>query len=180
MSGTLVNCPLWSDCQCLHAHYNRLNQTIWVDDCPRAGGGYTIPEPLVNSEITNMPDTQKARLTTWLIDRRLLGDLQPTITSQVIETTKGRADLPVDDRADRLLRFIARQSETVARRVAVSEETLGAYAWTESIKWQEVDYFLDYLSEGGLDTRGEIRAWILPWISYCKRIQSNCRSKDES
>ena len=57
--------------------------------------------------------------------------------------------LQVYERADQLLRFIVSETKTVADAVDIREETYGAYAWSESIDWDEVVYFLDYIYQMG-------------------------------
>ena len=145
----IQECPLWNTSEGVRATYRAGTSAYQVDASPRAGGAYVIPLALVDSHIIHMNDRQKARLTSWLIDRRLQGDLQPTVTMQAIENSRNGNDLSAGDRADRLLRYIAQRSESVALRVDVTEETLDAFAWSESAIWEEIDYFLDYLTEMG-------------------------------
>ena len=123
------------------------NNTARFDDSLRAGGGYVIPWP--STLVSNLSDEYKARLTTWLIDQRMQGVELPEITQAVVDHVERKRPLPVHDRADRLLRFIAGLSEKVADRVSVTNNTLAAYAWSESTSWGEVDYYLDYLMEMG-------------------------------
>ena len=96
-----------------------------------------------------MTDAQKARLTTWLVDQRMQGVELPEITDAVVKHAIVKRTLGVHERADRLLRFIARQSGTVAEQVGVTRDTLGTYAWTESTTWPEVDYYMRHLREMG-------------------------------
>ena len=149
MTTKVQQCPIWNVSDGLDAIYLPATKIYRVDESPPAGGGYIIPELLVNSDVDYMTNTQKARLTTWLISQRLQGNLQPTITKQVIDSVKDKPALRVHDRTDRLLRFIAGLSETVADRFAVGDSTLAAYAWSESTSWEEVAYCLDYLMEMG-------------------------------
>ena len=67
-----------------------------------------------------MTDAQKARLTTWLVDQRMQGVELPEITDAVVKHAIVKRTLGVHERADRLLRFIARQSGTVAEQVGVT------------------------------------------------------------
>ncbi len=113
-------------------------------DSPRAGGSYRVA---TDAAIGELSAEEKARLTTWLVDQRLQGNQSPGITETTIKSIKTKRSLQVHERADRLLRFIAQQSQTVSNRVLIDEDELRAYAWSESIEWQEVSYFLEYLRE---------------------------------
>ena len=120
-----------------------------VNDSPRAGGGYIIVDWKARLEIDSLTDPEKARLTTWLVDQRLQGNSQPEIAGAIVEYIKTKAPQPVHDRALRLLRFIAAEGLAVGERVWVDETIVGAYAWSESTNWNEVDYYLDYLQAIG-------------------------------
>ena len=111
-----------------------------VDNSPRAGGAYIIPQPLVDSDVNYMTVAQKARLTTWLISQRFQGNPQPTITEPVIKAVKDKPSLPVHERAERLLRYIAQHIGTVGQTLILGPEDLAAYAWSESTEWHEIVY----------------------------------------
>ena len=141
-------------------------------DCPRAGGGYLmtmeaarilnseLPTSVIEAmgEIETMSVTEKdklrARLTTILIDKRRYGTLYPLVTPDLIEEAISKRPLAVHERADRLLRFIADEAETVGEMVMIFEDIPGPYAWSESTNWMEVDYFLNYLRQ---------RGWVQDW-----------------
>ena len=158
MRTKVERCPIWNISDGLDAIYLPETREYRVRVSPRAGGGgYIIPEALVNSDIIFMTDPQKVRLTTWLIGRTLQGDSQPTITKQIIDSTKDKPALPVDERALRLLRFIDRSIDTVGQRLILWPEQLAPYAWSESTEWDEIAYCFEYLLSEGL-VRGKI-AW---------------------
>ena len=117
-------------------------------DSLRAGGKYIITEEAA-LRIRNggLDDSQKARLTTMLVDQRRLGIEEPLVTASLVGEAKKAQSLSVPERADRLLRFIADQAVPVSTWVLVTEETPGAYAWSESIQPSELDYFLVYLMQ---------------------------------
>ena len=96
--------------------------TVRVDDSPRAGGGYSIDVVLVSSGINSLSDQEKARLTTWLVDQRALGNTQPEITETDIDYVKARRPLPVHERAERLLQFISKEGRTVADPVWIATD----------------------------------------------------------
>ena len=92
-----------------------------------------------------MTPEEKARLPTWLIDQRNQGDEQPVITEKAIEYVKAKNPLPVHERADRLLRFVADQTTTVGTNHDIRRERDGLYAWSESVHEAEIGYLIDYL-----------------------------------
>ena len=87
----------------------------------------------------------RARVTTILIDRRTREEPCPLVTRELIEHALLKRPLRVHERSDRLLRFFAEQSMTAGERVDITTGTYEAYAWSESINWIEVEYFLNYL-----------------------------------
>ena len=130
------------------------NLTLYrVNDSPRAGGGYIMVGWKVRFEKDSLTDSEKARLTTWLVDQRLQGNRQPEITEAVVESIKTKGSLPVHERADRLLRFMVIQSKTIKDAICLNWEPvmcnihdMGAMAWTESTTLSEVQYLLEYLT----------------------------------
>ena len=130
------------------------NLTLYrVNDSPRAGGGYIMVGWKVRFEKDSLTDSEKARLTTWLVDQRLQGNRQPEITEAVVESIKTKGSLPVHERADRLLRFMVIQSKTIKDTICLNWEPvmcnihdMGAMAWTESTTLSEVQYLLEYLT----------------------------------
>ena len=162
MTTRVQQCPIWNLSDGLDAIHLSATRTFRVDNSPRAGGAYLISESIFNSDVINMTDAQKARLTTWLISQRLQGNPQPTITEPVIRSVKDKPALPVHERAYRLLLFIARKIETVGQTLTLWPHdvysdplSLGAYAWSESTEWHEIVYCFEYLLQVGL-ARGKI------------------------
>ncbi len=164
MAGQISTCPIWGsefEAKGFHIPQTKTNR---VDDSPRAGGGYEIDQVLIYSQVSSMSDQEKARLTTWLVDQRLQGNQQPTVTEEIISHAKNKRSLPVHERAERLLKLMARSSRTVVEAINLdpipsdssSNSTyLRALAWSESTKSHistEVDellYLKDYLIERG-------------------------------
>ena len=96
-----------------------------------------------------LEDSCKARLTTMLIDQQERGVEWPEVTSSLIDLAINRPPLPVNERADRLLLFMAKQMKTVAAIVYLEPGVHGALAWSESTEWEEVVYLCTYLIEKG-------------------------------
>ena len=118
-------------------------------DSPRAGGRYFI----TRSAIRCLPRANarvKARLTSWLVDQRRLGNECPEIDSNTITMAEEKKDLSVHDRADRLLQYIGDQTVEIGRDFSFRSENMSntaIAAWSESVRKREVDYLLDYLRE---------------------------------
>ena len=143
-------CPIWKTSEDVQATYVVSLEGYRVDASPRAGGAYVVPLALVDSELNQMTDGQKARLTSWLVGQRMKGNSQPTITKQVVDSVKFGSDLPVHERAIRLLHFIANQIDTVGDRTSLSYGDPEALAWCEATSATEVFYFLQFLQSRGL------------------------------
>ena len=120
----------------------------------RAGGRYRMSIEAFR-RVRGMEDSEKARLTTWLVDQRSLGITIPVITTEVVGYTRNRGILPAHERAERLLRFLVERTDTVGTGVDVNWTTLAAFAWSESVVWEEVVFLLNYLRDRGwLDHTG--------------------------
>ena len=139
-------CPIWGAEFKAHVQISQHCDEVIVD-CSRCGGKYCI-DGLVNLGVLTLQEN--ARLTTWLVDRRIQGDLCPTVEPGVIEFIRNKTQLAAHVRADRLLRLMAERTETVGRihdfRKGIEPEV---YAWTESTSELEVGYFIDYLLKKG-------------------------------
>ena len=116
----------------------------------RAGGPYKITTE-ANAILRNRKasDKDRALLTTILVDQREQGIECPNVDDRLVDKASTSPPIPVSQRAERLLRFISSQAETLASVVTISEDTWEAYAWSESIEWKEVEYLLNYLEETG-------------------------------
>ena len=128
----------------------------------RAGGKYEISSEVAKS-IEELKEPEKVRLTTWLVDQRLQGVYQPKVTEEIIDYIKTKRPLSVPERADRLLRFIAKKTEKTGNPVSLHtledagnpnvqgeiQNTHLACAWSESTGWEEIDYFFHYMTKKG-------------------------------
>ncbi len=161
MKGYDIPCPIWGP------EYRATVYSDWIrkfeidiDEVDligsdRAGGAYRITRPAFYSIRNNkLREREKARLTTWLVDRRKQGIAEPIVTDAIVESfesTGNKRDLPVSERANRLLRFIAERTEWAGSSVSIPHHTIVALAKSESITWNEFVFLLQYL---------EKRSWI--------------------
>lgn len=149
------NCFIWNDWG------NSTITELWE---PAEPNGYLLQGHFVNSEragghyvlwqnakpfTDGLDDQQKARLTTWLIDQRTQGDLVPEITPERLEYAIHRPSLQVHERAERLLKRLAYQADTIGVDIDVRRGTPSPYAWSESTEWEEVAFLLTYLRDCG-------------------------------
>ena len=138
-------CQIWPGCP--GKGFREASRSVSImESSPRAGGPYKIND-LAMGELRNASEKEKALLTTILLDQRERGTECPFVNAALVKTAKTRPRIPVDQRAERLLRFISSQAETVASLVMIIPDSYGAYAWSESTEWREVAYLLDYLEE---------------------------------
>lgn len=158
-----INCPIWGEDH--KAEIRRyglgVDGNIVIDDelliaSPRAGGEYRlIDQSLFDYGLSHLSNESKARLTTWLIDQRAQGDLAPEITQENLEYAIQKPALQVHERAERLLKHIAGLSNSIGAGVDIRQDTPSSFAWSESTRWEEVVYLLNYLRDSGwLDHTG--------------------------
>ena len=119
---------------------------VSVKYSPRAGGPYEITRVAILL-LSNASVKERALLTTILLDQREQGIECPVVDSDLLEKAKTRPPIPVDQRAERLLRFISGQAENLASIVSIRQDAYGAYAWSESTEWKDIVYLLNYLEE---------------------------------
>lgn len=128
----------------------------WRVDSPRAGGLYSVKDdpPLPAVELHGLDEDVKARLTTLLVDLRNRNDeaYVPYVTKDLIEQARKARPLDVDVRAERLLRFIGKQSKSIGDVVTLDSMAppdiyMQAMAWSESTSASEIEYLLGYLRD---------------------------------
>jgi hypothetical protein len=128
-----------------------------IVDSPRAGGRYQISGSAsaeIQANEARFNEHVKARLTTWIIDQGLLGEL-PEISTNTLNVVEQRKNLLPQQRADRLLRYFSRRSEHIGDEVRFDLGTsmyLGSndamlLAWSESSHATEVEFLTGYLEE---------------------------------
>ena len=143
--GSVRLCFIWGS-DAIVIGLSRKSEVMTVDS-PRAGGRYSITRE-AEKTVNELNDDEKARLTTWLLDQRLRGSESPEVTTGAANHARRRPPLPVHERTDRLLRYLAKRSEIVGAYLQISPTSHpGVYAWSESTLWDEVAYCLNYLLE---------------------------------
>ena len=139
-------CPIWDTPASEKSTNGRDGRLM---DSPRVGGWYFITRHAI-ALLPQIDDRVKARLTTWLVDQRRLGVKCPEIFQQTIMDAEQQQELPVHDRADRLLQYIRDQTVEIGKEfkfLSGDMSNTAIAAWSESINALEVIYLLDYLDE---------------------------------
>lgn len=161
-------CPIWGTPAIFEpklGDYERVNS-------PRAGGAYWIDGTAIHL-LESADDILKALLTTWLVDQRLQAAIWPEIADKFIDKNwrQSRQRLPVYERADRLLKYLAKKSTTIGTPVESNlteqnEVVMEMKAWSESLSVKELIYLGNYLVEQGwVDKFRNDRGDILTTIS---------------
>ena len=127
-------------------------------DSPRAGGRYFVTRTAA-ALLQRATPPEKARLTSWLVDRRRLGEDVPEVNSEILDDAMRRAALRVHERADRLLKALSLELHDIAdvfrgvnhKRDDGDGSLHFRMAWSESLRSEEVTYLLSYL---------ESQAWV--------------------
>lgn len=162
-------CPIWG-IDCTVYYYDRGRNIHRIENSFRAGGNYEVFANDCFIIREDMNDSERARLTSFLVEQRMHGTEAPLITKDEIQLAKESNSLPVHERAERLLRFLTDQSSRIGEvleifspgmmRGEVSDElkvTHSALAWSESTTDGELEFLTDYLAAQG-------------WITADKRL----------
>ena len=132
--------------------------TAMFCDSPRAGGKYwigfqaltimQIPEnwPWINRSF-------KARLTSWLIERREEGEEYPGVTGSKLNEIKSKQTIPMRQRQRNLMIYIKRSlanpADTFPYKREEDHQLWEMMAWSESTSREQVSNLLDCLEESG-------------------------------
>lgn len=154
MSNQANTCPIWGPNAVARVQYDSRDDTISVDSL-RADGYYKITmEAMSMMRSDGMDDSEKARLTTMLVDEREQGVQVPIVLAERVDEAKKADPLPVPKRAERLLRYLVKCSAgEIGSKIPVLDVSTPYYdhalAWSESTGWREVIFLSDYLSKEG-------------------------------
>ncbi|MYH31735.1 MAG: hypothetical protein F4137_23510 [Acidobacteria bacterium] len=143
-------CPIWGT----PASEMERAPSLSLLDSPRAGGEYWVKK---NARVClgRIDDPKvKARLTSWLVERRRTGEVRPNITVQVIKDAIHRPPLSVHTRADRLLQGVSSELSDIASDFAnhQDESDMGLQrrlAHSEALRVNEINYLVSYLEHRG-------------------------------
>ena len=166
---TNSECPIWGT-ECIVRPFYVDTDTHLIENSFRAGGNYELASSALRIIREGMNDSEKARLTSFLVEQRMRGIAAPRITQDEALRAKKRSPLPVHERAEGLLRLLANQSPSIGTSLMIlplkdshlrynkSNEpdiTQLAMAWSESTTDEELRFLTSYLVEQGwITSRG--------------------------
>ena len=142
-------CPIWGTAAMVR-HVPEGSYTHQVVDSPRAAGRYIIEEPAaiqLRSPSSPLSETEKAKLTTMLVNQRMVGILTPRVAFGLLDEAKAKEPLPVYERAERLLGELVNRPHKAGDFTPTLFNDVRALAVSESTDYKEVQYFLDYLKD---------------------------------
>ncbi len=134
-------CPIWGTAA--NVQSGGMEDVLYVDS-PRAGGKYvvtgTAAAMLRHADPQTIDPETRAKLTTWLVDQRRLGDAEPLVDSSSIERAKNAARLPIIERVYRLLELFARHTKVIGAAVKPDSNFANLIgAWTEAESPQQIE-----------------------------------------
>ena len=143
----------------------------FVEHSLRAGGSYSLAREakyLLDELDERAREEVTPKITTWLVDQRRLGNVIPRVTTAIIEEARNAHGLTADERAERLLRFLAQQTTNLGSAVWVAhiapwvdeihimaaiaaayDLAYHAMATSESVEFGELLFLLQYLEVAG-------------------------------
>ena len=139
----------------------------FVEYSPRAGGSYSLAREakhMLDEFDAHAREKITTKITTRLVDQRRLGNAIPRVTTTIIEEAKAARDITADERAERLLGFLAQQTTNLGSAVGVAimrpwadvtfftteyDIACHAKAISESVEFDELVFLLQYLEVAG-------------------------------
>lgn len=109
-------CPIWD----LPCEIRRSGGRAYVNS-PRAGGHYEISDT-AESDFGRLKDTEKARLTSWLVDQRRTGNKNPYLSSYTVPEALRSRELSVVEKRDRLIEWVQMRCVRLGKQVFIGNE----------------------------------------------------------
>ena len=165
-----TNCPIWDTPTTIISSPD--SKDMISVNSQRAGGKYLISIE-AEAMLESCDERLKAKLTSWLVEQRWLGQQGPEIFSTTIDEAKERKVLSVFERASRTLKYLESQTsyigdvielfraqgtldvhlKTMSRGDSIDETdksrcfvSLNLQAFSESTNLEEVAFLLRYLN----------------------------------
>ena len=146
-------CPIWATP--VRTSQAQGDFTLRIQGSDRVGCDYVITREaelmLGGGYFESAPGKRaKMRLVTTILDRHAAGDPTPRVTPADVHSADRGSDLPVHERAERLLRYLVSLSVPTGRAIPMSFKVVDqGLAWSESLQQNEFHYFIGYLTELG-------------------------------
>jgi hypothetical protein len=161
----MITCPIWGTPAIELPEY--INRDGSGYDSPRAGGRYFLTRT-AHAMVQALDDDSKVRLTHEIVSN-LIGNSTLEISSYVVNQIKIASPSPPGERADRLLNYLARLSPHLgavlrfpgalefypseapkALNLDTGFYSWPLYAWSDSTRYQELEYLVEMLSDDDL------------------------------
>ncbi len=160
----MMKCPIWGtniiEVAGANGDFERVNS-------PRAGGWYEITRSAVSTlekrrdplfADTIIDSRVNARLTTWLVEQRKMGEDMPKITTSIIDEAKSAKNLSIVERRNRLLICVNESKDSLSDdyflsdfyEEEASDEDQALMAITESVDCRELETLFNFAVEKGL------------------------------
>ena len=147
-----TRCPIWET----PATRMRSSRDGKLMDSVRAGGRYLVSRT-AGGMVNELEPCEKILLTSWLVEQRRQGCDCPTIYSTTLKAVIGNRQLPIPERADNLLRYLAEQSDALGKVIRfyalantdASETESHLLAWTASLQMSKVIWLALYCHDKG-------------------------------
>ena len=163
LESIIKHCPIWGENYKVDGFIEWETENRVISKSPRTGGGYVITmeaDVNIHSPGHELNDSEKAYLTTWLVNERFRGNELPKITTNQIDDIKNWCPLSREERIMRLLQYAVKKSPVegthltlglplIEKAIDVSE-SWEAMAWSESIDYKGLKYLVDYLIDKNL------------------------------
>mgnify|MGYP003643029777 CR=1 FL=1 len=156
----MIECPIWKTPACELQGYSDRDGSGYFS--PRAGGSYFLTGTAF-AMLDDLDDQSKVRLTHEIVSNLMSGTTLEIGSSALEQARRAKPSLPAQ-RALRLLRYLAKISTHLGVKVrfpaelrlypsAIHKElsvdtgfrTAELYAWSDSLKYEELDYLLQML-----------------------------------
>ena len=153
-------CIIWRDCPAVVNTDARNFVYEIVRGSARVGTDYVMRLD-ARHMLDGQPDAirLRARLTTAILNAKLAGDDLPVVTPEMVNRATASPNLPVGERAERLLRMLVEETKSIGDPVLLPSPVAAsgvrtsnlrlAKAWSESIESKEVTALARYLHEEG-------------------------------
>jgi len=105
-------CPIWGEVAAVQDGMS----LGWSVSGHRTDGAYRIASSVIE-ETRSLPVTDKAKLTTWIVDQHRAGTLEPMINSEVLEHVAGRRSLTYRERVDRYFLMLRAHDRGLGRSI---------------------------------------------------------------
>lgn len=161
---TNSECPIWG-VDCIVRPFDVDTDPHFVENSFRAGGDYEIFSN-AREAIRKLDSSERARLTSFLVEQRRRGVAVPRITADEVRRAKESNPLLVPERAEELLRLLAKRSSSIGAVLEIFsldlmrgearddfDVTQLAMAWSESTTDEELGFLTDYLANQGWITK---------------------------